>query len=160
MIPIAEDSIVVHPANFISRPALDLRQRFRKCARTDPITGRWCLQTDRFVWADVVVGTAPIIELFLAVADVAKARALDQFVIERAVEPLIFALCLRMVWPAMGGPYLAAYADEMAWREDHRREPNGQRFSRVASAAAKHPVSRQWKGYWPREATRASSSGL
>lgn len=34
--------------------------------------------------------------------------------------------------------------------EDHRRESNGQQFSRLVSAAAKHPVSRNWKGYWQR----------
>ena len=50
----------------------------------------------------------------------------------------------------IAGPYLSSYADEIAWREDHRRESNGQQYLRVVSAAAKHPVSRQWKGYWQR----------
>lgn len=46
--------------------------------------------------------------------------------------------------------YLNAYASEMAWREDYRRESNGAQFGRIVQAAAQHPVSRQWKGYWQR----------
>jgi transposase-like protein len=46
--------------------------------------------------------------------------------------------------------YLGAYAGEMAWREDHRRESNGVQFLGIAKLAAQHPVSRQWKGYWQR----------
>jgi hypothetical protein len=46
--------------------------------------------------------------------------------------------------------YLGAYASEMAWREDHRREANGAQFVQIVQGAAKHPVSRQWKGYWQR----------
>jgi len=51
----------------------------------------------------------------------------------------------------IAGPYLASYADEMAWREDNRRISNGHQFLTVASIAAKHPVSRQWAGYWNRK---------
>lgn len=50
----------------------------------------------------------------------------------------------------IAGPYLAAYASEMAWREDHRRVSNGEQFLRIAGAATDAPVSRQWKGYWQR----------
>lgn len=46
--------------------------------------------------------------------------------------------------------HLAAYANEMAWREDHRRVPNGTQYLLMAGAALGHPVSRQWKGYWQR----------
>jgi transposase-like protein len=46
--------------------------------------------------------------------------------------------------------YLSAYASEMAWREDHRRDANGTQFVQIVQAAAQHPVSRQWKGYWQR----------
>jgi transposase-like protein len=52
----------------------------------------------------------------------------------------------------IAGPYLAAYAAEMDWREDNRRESNGVQYLAIVSAAAKHPVSRQWKGYWQRRA--------
>jgi transposase-like protein len=50
------------------------------------------------------------------------------------------------------GKYLAAYAGEMAWREDNRRVSNGEQFLMAAGAALGHPVSRQWKGYWQRRA--------
>lgn len=50
----------------------------------------------------------------------------------------------------IAGPYLGAYASEMAWREDHRRVSNGVQYMMTADAALKHPVSRQWKGYWQR----------
>ena len=46
--------------------------------------------------------------------------------------------------------YLHQYANEMAWREDHRREPNGLHFRRVTSAALRHPKSDVWRGYWQR----------
>lgn len=50
----------------------------------------------------------------------------------------------------IAGPYLAAYALEMAWREDNRRISNGEQFLAATSSALAHPVSRQWKGYWQR----------
>jgi transposase-like protein len=46
--------------------------------------------------------------------------------------------------------YTAAYASEMAWREDNRRVSNGEQFLMTAAAALAHSVSRQWKGYWQR----------
>src|SRR5207248_848390 len=51
----------------------------------------------------------------------------------------------------IAGPYLGAYAAEMAWREDHRRNSNGAQYLALATAAAHYPVSRQWKGYWQRQ---------
>ena len=53
----------------------------------------------------------------------------------------------------IAGPYLASYAAEMNWREDHRRVSNGDQFLMITRAAAAHPVSRQWKGYWQRNIT-------
>ena len=53
----------------------------------------------------------------------------------------------------IAGPYLASYAAEMDWREDRRRVSNGEQYVTLAGAAARHPVSRQWKGYWQRRAT-------
>lgn len=50
----------------------------------------------------------------------------------------------------ISGRYLASYASEMAWREDHRRISNGEQYLMAADAALKHPVSKQWKGYWQR----------
>lgn len=50
----------------------------------------------------------------------------------------------------VAGPYLAAYASEMAWRENNRRISNGEQYLMTCDAALQHPVSRQWKGYWQR----------
>jgi transposase-like protein len=50
------------------------------------------------------------------------------------------------------GRYLDAYANEMSWREDNRRQSNGAQYLMVAGAALNHPVSRKWKGYWQRSA--------
>jgi len=52
----------------------------------------------------------------------------------------------------IAGPYLHAYADEMAWREDNRRRSNGELYLMTVGASLHHPVSRQWKGYWQRAA--------
>lgn len=52
----------------------------------------------------------------------------------------------------IAGPYLNAYANEMAWRENNRRVSNGEQFLAITAAALDHPVSRQWKGYWQRVA--------
>jgi len=48
----------------------------------------------------------------------------------------------------ISGKYLAAYAVEMAWREDRRRMPNGALHQAATGAALAHPVSRVWAGYW------------
>ncbi len=50
----------------------------------------------------------------------------------------------------ISGRYLAAYASEMAWREDNRRISNGEQFLQVMAASLTHPVSRLLKGYWQR----------
>jgi transposase-like protein len=52
----------------------------------------------------------------------------------------------------ISGPYLHSYAGEMTWRENNRRRSNGEQYLAVTSAALGHPVSRQWKGYWQRQA--------
>ncbi len=52
----------------------------------------------------------------------------------------------------IAGPYLQAYAGEMAWREDKRRVSNGEQYLMMTEAALRHPVSRVWKGYWQRTA--------
>jgi transposase-like protein len=50
----------------------------------------------------------------------------------------------------IAGPYLNAYANEMAWREDNRRVSNGVLYLMATDAALKHPPSNQWRGYWQR----------
>ncbi len=52
----------------------------------------------------------------------------------------------------ISGQYLYQYANEMAWREDRRREPNGLHWRRVIGAALQHPKSEIWRGYWQRSA--------
>ena len=52
----------------------------------------------------------------------------------------------------ISGKYLIAYAVEMAWREDNRRQSNGALHMAATGAALGHPVSRIWKGYWQRSA--------
>lgn len=50
----------------------------------------------------------------------------------------------------ISGRYLGSYANEMAWREDNRRAPNGSQYGLVVKAAMAHPVSQKWAGYWQR----------
>ncbi len=50
----------------------------------------------------------------------------------------------------IAGPYLNAYASEMAWREDHRRVANGGQAALVGRAAMASRQSRTWAGYWQR----------
>lgn len=52
----------------------------------------------------------------------------------------------------IAGPYLAAYAGEMTWREDHRRVSNGEQYLLMVNAVAKAGKSAQWCGYWQRGA--------
>ena len=50
----------------------------------------------------------------------------------------------------VAGKYLDAYAAEMAWREDARREANGTQFTMAVAAGAASPKSVRWCGYWQR----------
>lgn len=50
----------------------------------------------------------------------------------------------------IAGSYLGAYAAEMAWREDCRREPNGTQYAMAVAATAIAPQSARWCGYWQR----------
>ena len=46
--------------------------------------------------------------------------------------------------------YLFAYANEAAWKEDHRRLSNGAAFTRVLALSLSSPISRAWSRYWQR----------
>jgi len=46
--------------------------------------------------------------------------------------------------------YLVRYAQEMAWREDHRRVDNGRQVMAVSGLAMAAPTSMDWCGYWQR----------
>lgn len=64
-----------------------------------------------------------------------------------------FARLRRAEWGQhhrISGKYLARYAAEMAWREDRRRESNGEQFRAVGFRAAALPPSVDWCGYWQR----------
>ena len=50
----------------------------------------------------------------------------------------------------ISGKYLASYAREMEWREDHRRSCNGGQFLMAVAASMASPISQDWKGYWQR----------
>jgi transposase-like protein len=52
----------------------------------------------------------------------------------------------------ISGDYLGFYAGEMAWREDMRRETNGDQYERMTADALCYPKSRNWCGYWQRHA--------
>ncbi len=52
----------------------------------------------------------------------------------------------------ISGPYLARYAAEMAWREDHRRKATGEQFECIATLAMASTKSRNFTGYWQRAA--------
>jgi hypothetical protein len=49
------------------------------------------------------------------------------------------------------GLYLAAYASELSWCEDHRRVSNGDQAALVAGAAMAWDINRAWAGYWQRK---------
>jgi transposase-like protein len=50
----------------------------------------------------------------------------------------------------LAGPYLARFAQESAWREDHRRDTNGSQVDRVALLAMRARPSVDFCGYWQR----------
>lgn len=50
----------------------------------------------------------------------------------------------------IAGPYLVRYAQEAAWREDHRRQDNGGQVRTIAGLAMHAPPSIDWTGYWQR----------
>src|SRR5216683_916907 len=48
----------------------------------------------------------------------------------------------------LAGPYLLRFAQEAAWRENHRRDPNGSQVDRVVTLAMKNKPSADFAGYW------------
>jgi len=55
----------------------------------------------------------------------------------------------------IAGPYLHRYAQEAAFREDHRRTSNGEQFPRVVSLVTKNGPSVDFCGYWQRSRAAA-----
>jgi hypothetical protein len=56
----------------------------------------------------------------------------------------------------VAGPYLIRFAQEAAWREDHRRDPNGSQVDRVVGLAMRHKPSVDFCGYWQRSNANAA----
>ena len=52
----------------------------------------------------------------------------------------------------IAGPYLIRFAQEAAWREDHRKEPNGFQVDRLIGLAMHNKPSVDFCGYWQRRA--------
>jgi transposase-like protein len=50
----------------------------------------------------------------------------------------------------LAGPYLIRFAQEASWREDHRREANGEQVDRVVTLAMANRPSVDFCGYWQR----------
>lgn len=50
----------------------------------------------------------------------------------------------------VAGPYLIRYAQEAAWREDHRRVDNRRHVLAVMGLAMANRPSVDWSGYWQR----------
>src|SRR5262249_56453638 len=50
----------------------------------------------------------------------------------------------------INGPYLQQYANEIAWREDHRYEPDELQWRRLIRVGLNLPKSRVWCRYWQR----------
>ena len=50
----------------------------------------------------------------------------------------------------VAGPYLLRFAQEAAFREDHRRDPNGAQVDRVVRLAMRNKPSIDFAGYWQR----------
>jgi hypothetical protein len=48
----------------------------------------------------------------------------------------------------VAGPYLLRYAQESTWREDNRRQSNGDPTSRLTSLAMTQKPSVDFSGYW------------
>jgi transposase-like protein len=50
----------------------------------------------------------------------------------------------------VAGPYLLRFAQESAWREDHRKDPNGAQVDLVVALAMRNKPSVDFCGYWQR----------
>lgn len=57
----------------------------------------------------------------------------------------------------IAGQYLASYAAEASWREDNRRESNGDQARMVVRSVMMSRQSRQWAGYWQRVPNRKAA---
>lgn len=56
----------------------------------------------------------------------------------------------------MSARYAQAYNGECAWREEHRRQANGEQFILALAGALHHPPSPIWRGYYQRTLRKAA----
>lgn len=56
----------------------------------------------------------------------------------------------------IAGAYLLRYAQEAAWREDNRRNPNGEQVKRIVDLALGRKKSVDFTGYWQRHKPEAT----
>jgi transposase-like protein len=55
----------------------------------------------------------------------------------------------------VAGPYLIRFAQEAAFRENHRRDRNGDQVDRIVALSMKHRPSTDFAGYWQRHVRAA-----
>lgn len=56
----------------------------------------------------------------------------------------------------MSAQHAHAYNGECAWREEHRRQSNGEQFVLLTAGALHHPPSPIWRGYFQRTRKKAA----
>jgi len=102
--PEVDEAVLLHLADALARRIVGRLDLLWECSKTGAIAVGWDGHADCFVRAIGVVEVAPLVEALLAVFKVAEASTTYDFGLERAMEPLIFALSLRMIGAAMGNP--------------------------------------------------------
>ena len=65
---------------------------------------------------------------------------------------------LERVHRHIAGPYLQNYAEEAAWREDHRRKANGELFDRLGRLLLSHKPTRDFVRYWRNRKTPTNTA--
>ncbi len=58
----------------------------------------------------------------------------------------------------IAGLYLLRYAQEASWREDNRREANGEQVNRLAMLEMKRKPSVDFSGYWQRHEMKKTAN--
>jgi transposase-like protein len=62
-----------------------------------------------------------------------------------------FKRAVKGTYHHVSGPYTQHYANEISWREDHRRVSSKDQHQELMSSVLSQPVSRAMKGYWQRK---------
>lgn len=66
----------------------------------------------------------------------------------------------RGVYLKINDAHAQKYADELSWRDDHRRHDNGRQFEILATRATKMTIAREWAGYWRKRPAGGLSAAL